>query len=242
MSSRIRVFKEGGCGMRKYFPISGLFLCILLLYGCGGADPLETGTVTLTADPTTVEANGICTLTATVTYLDNAGATVPAMGKEVTFQMLTANGGHILVVNNRTASGGVAKAIYTAGNNLFPDVVRVTTSDGATAALTIKKTGLSAFGITASAAPATLTAANSNSVITATVKNNEGTFVNGLIVTFTVTGGGTVAPASATTGGNGNAVTIFTGNGGATGDTSVVTASVTVSGNTYTAAVVITYP
>ena len=51
--------------MRKYFHGSVLFLCILALCisGCGGgsaADPMGTGTVTLTADSTTVEPGGSC--------------------------------------------------------------------------------------------------------------------------------------------------------------------------------------
>jgi hypothetical protein len=66
---------------------------------------------------------------------------------------------------------------------------------------------------------------------------------NGLTVTFTVTGAGTVAPASVTTDGSGNAVTVFTGDGiAATDQTDVVKASITVGGNTYTSAVLVAYP
>jgi len=53
-----------------------------------------------------------------------------------------------------------------------------------------------------------------------------------------------VLPAAATTDGSGNAVTVFkdAAGGGAAGTTAgVVTASIVISGNTYTAAVAITH-
>jgi hypothetical protein len=87
----------------------------------------------------------------------------------------------------------------------------------------------------------------SNSIVTATVKNNAGAPVSGVTVNFVVTGDpilGALSVASATTDVAGNAVTTFTGGGGGprTGDTNVVTATITIGAATYTNAVIITYP
>ena len=62
---------------------------------------------------------------------------VPVINEKVTFTLDSPeNGARLAALNDRTASNGQARVVYTAGNNLFPDVVRVTTSIGATASIT----------------------------------------------------------------------------------------------------------
>jgi hypothetical protein len=142
-------------------------------------------------------------------------------------------------------------ATYKAGTNVsgteVEDIVQVVLGNGAASSILITRaasSSTSAFSITVGAG--SLTSKAASSVVTANVKNNLGMAVSGVTVNFAVTGVlpyGTLSVASATTDGSGNAVTIFTGNGAAaTNATSVVTASITVSGNTYTSAVIITYP
>ena len=111
-----------------------------------------------------------------------------------------------------------------------------------TAVITRVGSAVSAYGITVTAAPTTVPGAGGSSVITANVKNSAGTAISGLVVNFAQSGGTSVLPVAAITDGNGNAVAIFTGPGGGAGTMAgVVTATISVAGNTYTAAVVITY-
>jgi hypothetical protein len=230
------------------------------LSGCGdSADPMGTATVQF------IDENGAVLfpsvpgnplvfivmpgesrqLIVRVTNSRDGGATiVPVVNEQVTFSLLTpGNGGSITMVNNQTDGNGRAVGLYTAGNNFAMDEVRVTTRAGAAAHVTIMKTGGTGYSITVSpTAPTVQTIAGGSSVITANVKNN-GTNVNGVTVNFTQTGGVSVLPASATTDGGGNAGTVFSAGAGATKTTAgVVTASITVDGNTYNAFVVVTYP
>ncbi|MEW6334336.1 MAG: Ig-like domain-containing protein [Thermodesulfobacteriota bacterium] len=344
-----------------------IIVCLGSLSGCGdSADPLgigivqfydvSTGTVITSVS---VDPGGSLTLVVRVMSLRSDGSLAPVIGERVTFTLLTpANNGGLAVVNDRTAGNGQAMALYTAGNNFAIDSVRVTTGAGATATITINKTGgiigprisnltasstsvadgqtsiitatvtdgnnnpmmgeavtftiptndsnacfinaanacvlsvivttdgsgnaravyrggsnspnfdvfdtvraalangstnfvvitrsaatvTSVYSITVSATPATLSAVGGSSVITATVRNNLGTAVSGVTVTFTQTGGVSILPASSITDASGNAVSTFTGAGVATGTAGVATASITVNGTTYTASVVITNP
>jgi len=244
----------------KRLPVMLVLITVFLgsLSGCGDStDPLgtgiiqfynaTTGTVITTVD---TQPNGTLTLVVRVMNLRSDGTLAPVIGERVTFTLLTpANGGGLIVVKDRTAGNGQAMAVYTAGNNAVPDSVRATTSTGATATITITKTGIivGAYGITVEAVPETVPAAGGSSVITATVTDNAGDAVRGIAVTFTQTGGVSVLPASATTDGSGNAVVVFTAAAAAdpltaSGTTAgVVTASITIDGTTYTDAVVITY-
>jgi hypothetical protein len=177
---------------------------------------MGTGTVTLTADATAVQPGGFCTLTATVT--NNA---VPVIGERIYFSLLTANGGTLLVVSDRTGSGGVATAIYTAGNNMASDTVRVRTDVGATASITITKTGgIVGARISSLVALPTTVAADQTSVITATVTDGNSNPMQYETVTFTLpvnasgasfvnAGGVHVSSVSVNTDANGNAVAMY---------------------------------
>jgi adhesin/invasin len=122
-----------------------------------------------------------------VTNQTSAGTTVPVIGERVYFSLLTANGGTLSVVNDRTGGGGVATAIYTAGNNMTSDTVRVRTDVGATASITIAKTGgiLGARVSSLSASPPTV-AADQTTVVTAKVTDGNSNPVQGETVTFTL--------------------------------------------------------
>lgn len=236
--------------MRNYFKIL-LLIMVLAISGCGSgatsADPLGTDTISVAAVPTSLGAGESSIITATVLHADGTAAPL----RSVAFIISPNNSGGTITVNDDGKNNGIATATYTAGDTLatsnIQDTVIARIENGASAPVLITRTGssASALSITTSATPATLTVDNSNSVVTANVKNNAGTVISGVTVTFSVTGGGTVpAPGTATTDVSGNAVIIFTGGPGVrpTGETDVVTASITVSGNTYTSAVIITYP
>ena len=214
--------------MRKCSRLSGLFLCILTLCVCScansgssTADPMGTGTVTLTADATQVQPGGSCTLTATVTNQTGEGTTVPVIGERVSFALLTANGGTLAAASDRTGSGGVATAIYTAGNNMASDTVRVTTDVGATAAITITKTGgIVGARISSLAASSTSVAAGQTTVVTAKVTDGNSNPMQGETVTFTLpvnesgarfvsASGAGVASIPVTTDASGNAVAVY---------------------------------
>jgi hypothetical protein len=209
------------------------------------ASTAGTYAVSISPSSASVTAGQVSIITATVT----GGST--AAGITVYFTLpVNGSGATLSAPSATTDNSGKAVVIYQPGPNTatinVQDAVQAAVGT-ATSAVAITRTGssTSAFSITVSASPATLTLVNANSVIAAKVMNNAGTAISSVSVTFTVTGGGTLpAPETATTDGSGNAVIIFTGGpaGRLTGETDVVTASITVGGNTYTNAVVITYP
>lgn len=204
-------------------------------------------TVALAASDTDVKAGEVSVITATVTT--NAdGAQTPAAGVAVTFSLPVNSSGATLTGASATTDGsGKAVVIYRPGNtqNTVQDTVRAAVGASSNAvAITVNGSSTTGYSIDLKADPATLTASDSNSVITATVKNNAGAVISGVTVSFAVTGGigGSVTPTSAVTDGSGNAVTTYTGIGGspAVGSTAVVTAR--IMSNTYSDAVIITYP
>ncbi len=185
--------------MRKNFYLSGLFLCILALCGCGGggsaADPMGTGTVQFVDESgsvitsATVSPGGSITLLAKVTNLRSDGTAVPVVNEKVSFSLISfGNGGGVSVVNDRTASGGQAMAVYTAGNNMASDTVRVTTDgSGSTATITITKTGGIVGARIATLSPSSsAVAAGQTSVITAHVTDGNSNPMWGETVTFTI--------------------------------------------------------
>ncbi|MFH1936473.1 MAG: hypothetical protein ABIK52_02790 [Bacteroidota bacterium] len=108
--------------MRKYSRLSGLFLCILMLFvgGCGdSADPLGTGLIQFYDATTgtvitsvTVQPGNTDTLVVRVLNLRSDGTLAPVIGERVTFTLLTpVNGGGLTVVNDRTAGNGQAMAL-----------------------------------------------------------------------------------------------------------------------------------
>jgi hypothetical protein len=194
--------------MHKVFRLPGLFLFILTFCVCGcsgsgsSADPMGTGTVQFVSEFTSpigtgstnsatvmttanVPPNGSLTLTVYVSNYTSEGKTVPVMNEKVTFTLDSPeNGARLTALNDRTASNGQARVAYMAGNNLFPDVVRVTTRVGATASIMITKTGTTTRGSVVSLAASQNPAVPLGfSTITATVTDN-GFAVQGERVNF----------------------------------------------------------
>jgi len=200
--------------MRRYFHGSVLFLCILALCvsGCGGsggsaADPMGTATVQFIDEsgtvliPTTTGGPFAFTVypgesrqlivKVTNARVDNTGktTTVPVVNEYVSFTLLMpANGGSIRMVKERTDSSGRAIAMYTAGNNYAMDEVRATTEAGASAQLTILKTGGLVGKQITSLTPSSLSVPDgATSVITALVTDGNGNPVMGETVMFSFT-------------------------------------------------------
>jgi hypothetical protein len=235
--------------------IQGILILLLLsaIFGCGegatSGDPLGTDSITVIAEPASVNAGDDSIITATVVRLDDK---IPATDRLVSFRISTNNsGGMFKSMSDKVDGQNKARAVYSTGSNspanVVTDTIQVSLSNGASAAVVItrEKSTMAAFSITVSAAdPPILTHATGNSVVTATVKNNFGNPASGVKVTFTVTGiAGTVHPAEATTDGSGNAQTVYTGVAGTLkGQTSAVTASITVDGSKYDDSTIITYP
>jgi len=202
------------------------------------------------AAPTSVTAGQVSIITATVT-----SGSIPASGVTVTFTLPVAfnNSGATLSSSTAVTDGaGNAVVVYQPGITsptlTVQDTVQAEIGTAAnTVVITRTGSATSAYSITVGPpVPATVPIAGGSSVITANVKTNAGTPISGVTVNFTTIGGtltGGGVTASATTDGSGNAVTVFTvGPGGPVGTTAgIVTASITIAGNPYTDAVVITY-
>ncbi|MBA4423549.1 MAG: hypothetical protein C0390_10725 [Syntrophus sp. (in: bacteria)] len=208
--------------------------------------------------PPTVTANQTVVITATVNVNDVTGGH-PVQGEPVTFTLPTNGSGAcfinavnacvVSVIASSDASGN-AVAVYRAGggspNVDVYDTVRATLANGSTSSVVITRSAVM-YSLTVTADPTTLNVGGGSSAIKANVVNLNATGTNkgvsGVTVTFT-NAGGALSATSATTDGNGNAGGIvFTAGAGVVAGTTagVVTASITVSGNTYTAAVVINY-
>jgi hypothetical protein len=178
--------------------------------------PIGTGTTNsapVIMTTVNVQPSSSLTLKVWVSNFTSDGKTVPVINERVTFALDSPeNGARLAVLNDRTASNGQAAVVYTAGNNLFPDVVRVATSVGATASILITKTGTTTRGPIVSLLPLSpATAAPKGFVtITATVTDN-GLAVQGERVTFTLTtnNGASLSVPSGLTNAGGQVTTVY---------------------------------
>jgi len=227
----------------------------------GGGVSTYAVSIAASTETTPVTAGQVSIITATVTSISGS-TSAPVGGVTVTFALpvnnsgasfIDSSGASVLALSAITDGAGNAVVAYTAGVSnptlTVVDVVEAVLDNGVTGSIIITRT-TSAVSIIVGAEPLILASNAASSVVTATVTDNRGTGVSGVTVNFTVEAvlapdvAGTLSVASATTDGSGNAVTTFTGGGvsRATNDTDAVKASITVGGNTYTYAVVITYP
>jgi len=224
--------------MGQYVHRSVLLLCILALFlsGCGGsggsaADPMGTATVQFIDEDGKVlfpeEGGGLFAfaimpgesrqLIVWVTNARDGGATiVPVVNEQVTFTLLTPeNGGSIRMVGDgKTDAQGRAVGMYTAGNNFQFDEVRATTEAGASAQLTLMKTGgLVGKTIASLTASPSEVAAEQPAVVTARVTDGVGNPVQGEIVRFSIasnaSGGRFIGGTSATTDITGTATAVY---------------------------------
>lgn len=211
--------------------------------------------ISLTGAPMSLTAGQNSILTATLT--DSSGA--PWQGQVITFAIVNISTAILSPLNGGlTDANGRAIAVYTAvaASSDYEDIVEARMAD-ASNAIVIKIAGAvtTTYGISVVALPSSITAMGGQSVVQATVQkvelNSTGiavfTPISGVTVNFIRVPGGTasgsVSPGSATTDGNGNAVTTYRG-GSVTGGilySDVVQASFTIGGITYTNAIVILY-
>jgi adhesin/invasin len=217
------------------------FVTITRKGGGGGTAGFQ---ISVAAAPTTVPAGGDqSVITATVTNADNEAVS----GQTVSFAFLTNESGATLSASSAvTDGGGKAVVTYQAGNNnptfAVQDTIRAGITGSAGAVVITRTLGRApttySIEVTANPTPL-LVIGGGSSVVTAEV---TGPSMSGVTVNFTTTAGA-VSPSSATTDFSGKAQTVFTVGAGVTKTTAgVVTASITVDGNTYSASAIITYP
>jgi hypothetical protein len=189
-------FFPGRPTMRKF---SIYFACFftLILMGCGDTSGDPTARITLEADSTTVSPGDSTVITATVTKAvgKKAEATAeatailePGWGENVTFRLLTANGGQLSTPIQKTDGDGKARSVYTAGNNYNNDTIQATLDNGMYASIVITKSGnLKGATISSLVASPAAVAEGQTSIITAKV--TDGGSSNPMIgeaVTFTI--------------------------------------------------------
>lgn len=179
-------FFPGRTTMRKF---SVYFACFftLILMGCGDTSGDPTARITLEPADAVVAPGGSAVITATVTKAD-ATVTAPGWGENVAFKLLTANGGQLSSLSQKTDGKGVAMTVYTAGNNYNNDVIQATLDNGMSATIVIKKTGGPVgASISKLEGPTTKVKEGQTAVIKATVTDGTSTnFMMGEAVTFTI--------------------------------------------------------
>ncbi len=136
------------------------FACLLFFaaLGCGDESGDPTARITaLSADPEEVTPGGNTVITVTVvrpggapaataggtttTGTTTTASTASGWGENVSFRLLTANGGQLSTLAQKTDGDGKARTVYTAGNNYREDVIQASLDNGVSASIVIKKTG-----------------------------------------------------------------------------------------------------
>jgi hypothetical protein len=177
-----------------------------------GGDPFS---MTLSANPTTLPADGTSSSLITATLKDSAGNPVKP-GTSVTFSTSLgkfSNGQKIITVSTPDATGVVSVSLM-AGTTSGSAVVTAT-SDGVTQTVYVTFTGAVVATINVTATPDTLLADGvSTSDIRAEVRDGQGNpIADGEVITFTIISGtGTLSAASATTSGGFASVTYTASN------------------------------
>ena len=112
----------------------------------------------------------------------------PGWGENVTFRLLTANGGQLSSLTQTTDGKGEAKTVYTAGNNFSNDTIQATLDNGMSASIVIKKTGsLTGANISSFVASPATVAEGQSSIITAKVTDGSSSNpMKDVAVTFTI--------------------------------------------------------
>ena len=248
--------------MRKF---SIYFACFftLALMGCGDTSGNPTARIALEADKTDIAPGSSAVITATVTRAvgTKADATTeavivePGWGENVTFRLLTANGGQLSTAIQKTDGDGKARTVYTAGNNFNSDTVHATLDNGMSASIVIKKSGTTVGAIISSfvASPAAV-AEGQTSVITAKV--TDGNSANpkiGEAVTFTLAtnesgacfinaSNACVAAVTVNSDAGGNAVAIYRAGGNQSTETVYDTVRGSLSNGSSNAAIITRSP
>lgn len=192
-------------------------------------EPEIGSTLTLTPTPASVTPGNTSFLTAKVTNADSTSA----QGIEVTFEIANNNSGAFLTaivggatgstVTGTTDADGIARAIYTAGNNSptesLQDSISASVTDGASNGTTITRLPEPTAGdkiLTLEQIPATsatnrIGTANEQTVIVKATVTRDGSGIKDETLTFAIVSGeGTIDSTSETTGDNGEAYIVFT--------------------------------
>lgn len=168
-----------------------------------------SGPIAISANPSSLPADGTSTSTITVVVSSSSG---PTAGDPIALA-LSGTCGSTAPSAGVTNASGVFQSTYTASTTAGTCTVTATEADsGKTAATTITQTSYNSVTVTpaTAAVPANGVATQ---VFTATVKNGAGTVVAGDTVTFTLSGGsacGSVSPTSGTTNSLGEVTTTYT--------------------------------
>ena len=179
--------------MKKIW-IGLLSVMVLVAWGCGAENSDPTARISsFTAEPSEVAPGGSAVLTVKVVKAasestgeaageadddddDDDDDTAPpnAWGVDVTFSLLTANGGRLSASVQKTDGNGEASVVYTAGNNYSQDVVQAKLENDNTASLVIKKSGSIAGPVISDmqASPTSVTAGQ-QSIITIEVTDDD---------------------------------------------------------------------
>ncbi len=175
--------------MKKIW-IGFLSVMMLVMWGCGTENNDPTARISsFTAEPSEVAPGGSAVLTVKVVKAasestgeatgeaddgDDDKAPPNAWGVDVTFRLLTANGGRLSATVQKTDGSGEASVVYTAGNNYSQDVVQAKLENDNSASLVIKKSGSIAGPVISNmqASPTSVTAGQ-QSIITITVTDDD---------------------------------------------------------------------
>ncbi|MDD4997586.1 MAG: hypothetical protein PHI99_05510 [Syntrophales bacterium] len=171
--------------MKKIW-IGFLSVMMMVVWGCGTENNDPTARISsFTAEPSEVAPGGSAVLTVKVVKAasestseaddDDDDTTPPdAWGVDVTFRLLTANGGRLSATTQKTDGSGAASVVYTAGNNYSQDVVQAKLENGNSASLVIKKSGSIAGPVISDmqASPTSVTAGQ-QSIITIEVTDDD---------------------------------------------------------------------
>lgn len=172
--------------MKKIW-IGLLSVMVLVAWGCGAENSDPTARISsFTAEPSEVAPGGSAVLTVKVVKAssestgeaddDDDDDTAPpnAWGVDVTFRLLTANGGRLSATVQKTDGNGEASVVYTAGNNYSQDVVQAKLENDNMASLVIKKSGSIAGPVISDmqASPTSVTAGQ-QSIITIEVTDDD---------------------------------------------------------------------
>gem|GEM_PF-1212478 len=179
--------------------------------------PLSAFTVTVTAAPTSIVVGGNqATLTATVT--DQYGNRV-ADSTPVTF---TNSLGSLVEAQPRLTSNGAATTTLRSGNTVGTAVI-IALADSRTGTTNVQFLPAAPFTVTVTASPTSIPVSTGTSAVTATVTDQYGNLVlNGTVVSFTASLGGTFTPLTRPTA-SGIATSTLTA--GPTAGTATVTAT-----------------
>ncbi|EFK06021.1 bacterial group 1 Ig-like protein [delta proteobacterium NaphS2] len=190
-----------------------------------------TGTIVLSAFPTTLPANGTSSSKIKATVTDNAGAPV-TQGTMVTFETnkvdtkFEESGGQSVTVPIQN-NNGIVYVSLIAGTTPGTAKVDATVTIGTSTVTQSVYVTISPFSIELAADPTSVTCGTTEAKVTATLRDAGGGTIEGKDIAFTVENGGILSAYTVTTDTNGEASVTYTPPGVCIvpGDTAIITAT-----------------